>query len=155
MLVLDSLSSPASLTRARASTEGGGAAPASNLFDRRRGIMCRVGGKEKVRGRWSETRSPCDGAYQRRARGRRWCVTSKKIASHEQQRIRGRGSQTCAAHEKQIARILKSRTNTYVAGLLLSREGRPPPEVDIAPAPSTLPIRWHRGFVVVCLSRFK
>jgi hypothetical protein len=49
-------------------------------------------------------------------------------------RRRARGREERIARGDSVSRIVR----TYVAGLLLSLEGRPPPEVDIAPCVATL-----------------
>ena len=78
--------------------------------------------------------------YARVARTRRGGrpATRETRCAVEKTNIAGEGAS--AAREDWIARgdSISSVVCTYVAGLLRSLEGRPPPEVDIAPCVATL-----------------
>ena len=71
-------------------------------------------------------------------------VAGRRHAKHDarlrKQTSQNAGEGASAAREDWIARgdSISSVVCTYVAGLLLSLEGRPPPEVDIAPCVATL-----------------
>ena len=89
------------------------------------------------------------GRVHARGTGRRWRGDKAKKKTGERRKTQsqneGHGCLESPAREDTQNRsrgVKNTRNNeprnTYASGLLLSREGRPPPEVDIAPCGSTL-----------------